>query len=257
MHLHAWNSPPLIPLTSDDFTYHPYLIEYPRRLMEEKVQTMTNLLEETFNTKMISHRAGRWSFNETYAEILARNGYRVDCSVAPLVSYKSHLGDPAGNGGTDYTQFPKHPYFLHPDDICYSGNSVILEVPLTTFQPRRRLFLGLQRLCSRNPRLEKKLNRVFPVLKFRPNGKNRQNLLQIVHHCRRWEMPYLEFMLHSSELMPKGSPTFQTDHSIEVLYEDLRCVFDEIAKTFVGATLSEFSEKFRMNHSHSPDIQQN
>ena len=29
MHLHAWNSPPLVPLTSDDFRFHPYLIEYP------------------------------------------------------------------------------------------------------------------------------------------------------------------------------------------------------------------------------------
>src|ERR1700675_1374261 len=29
MHLHAWNSPPLVPLTRDDFHYQPYLIEYP------------------------------------------------------------------------------------------------------------------------------------------------------------------------------------------------------------------------------------
>jgi len=248
MHLHAWNSPPLVPLTSDDFTYHPYLIEYPRRLIGEKVQTMTNLLEETFNTKMISHRAGRWSFNEAYAQTLAQNGYRVDCSVAPLVSYTRHLGDPAGKGGTDYTQFPSHPYFLHPEDISRSGNSAILEVPMTTIQPGRKSFLALQRLCSRSPRLEKRLNRAFPVLKFRPNGKNRQDLLRIVRNCLRWKRPYLEFMLHSSELMPNGSPTFPTEYSIEVLYEDLRCVFDEIAKTFIGTTLSEFSEKFRINH---------
>src|SRR5262252_5784664 len=26
MHLHAWNSPPIVPLTSDDFRFQPYLI---------------------------------------------------------------------------------------------------------------------------------------------------------------------------------------------------------------------------------------
>src|SRR4051794_19911505 len=28
MHLHAWNSPPLVPLTDDDDRHHPYLIEF-------------------------------------------------------------------------------------------------------------------------------------------------------------------------------------------------------------------------------------
>ena len=49
MHLHAWNSPPLEPLTSDDFRYQPYLIEYPERVMKEKIKTLTRLLEERFD----------------------------------------------------------------------------------------------------------------------------------------------------------------------------------------------------------------
>jgi len=39
MHLHAWNSPPLVPLTSDDFHYQPYLIEYPDPVMKEKIKS--------------------------------------------------------------------------------------------------------------------------------------------------------------------------------------------------------------------------
>src|SRR4051812_518534 len=37
MHLHAWNSPPLVPLTDDDFHYQPYLVEYPDHVMKEKI----------------------------------------------------------------------------------------------------------------------------------------------------------------------------------------------------------------------------
>ena len=62
MHLHAWNSPPLEPLTSDDLHHQPYLIEYPDRVLKEKIHTLTQLLEHRFDRKMVSHRAGRWGF---------------------------------------------------------------------------------------------------------------------------------------------------------------------------------------------------
>src|SRR5262249_44897944 len=49
MHLHAWNSPPIVPLTGDDFHFQPYLIEYPADVMREKIRTMTRLLENRFD----------------------------------------------------------------------------------------------------------------------------------------------------------------------------------------------------------------
>ena len=47
MHLHAWNSPPIVPLTDDDDRHAPYLIEYPKDQIREKVKVMTAKLEET------------------------------------------------------------------------------------------------------------------------------------------------------------------------------------------------------------------
>jgi hypothetical protein len=49
-------------------------------------------------------------------------------------------------------------------------------------------------------------------------------------------------MLHSSELMPGGSPTFRNEASIERLYEDLEALFEAAAGRFQGATMSEFYE---------------
>src|ERR1039458_6768089 len=92
MHLHAWNSPPAVPLTANDYQYGPYLIEYPESVMREKVHVLTGLLEEHFQMTPVSHRAGRWAFNEIYARILVEHGYRVDCSVAPRVSYRKNPG---------------------------------------------------------------------------------------------------------------------------------------------------------------------
>ena len=50
MHLHAWNSPPLVPLTDNDDKYMPFLIEYPEAQMRDKIAFMTDLLQETFAT---------------------------------------------------------------------------------------------------------------------------------------------------------------------------------------------------------------
>ena len=100
MHLHAWNTPPLVPLTSDDYHYHPYLIEYSTEMVREKyVHVMTSTLEDNFQVKMISHRAGRWGFNGTYGQVLLDEGYRVDCSVTPHMSWESLGGDPVKMAG--------------------------------------------------------------------------------------------------------------------------------------------------------------
>jgi hypothetical protein len=54
---------------------------------------------------------------------------------------------------------------------------------------------------------------------------------------------YVEFMLHSSEFMPGGSPTFKNEGDIELLYEDLEKLFSWLASRTVGMTLAEYYER--------------
>ena len=217
MHLHAWNSPPDGPLTADDFHFQPYLIEYPEEQMAAKVAFMTTLLADTFGVPMVSHRAGRWSFDATYARILIENGYRVDCSVTPLVSWRSSPGDPSRQGGSDFTHFPAAAYFLDAGDIARPGASPLLEVPVTIRGEAGR-----------------------PPLWMRPNGANRAGLLHLVERVIADGDDYLELMLHSSELMPGGSPTFGDAAAIERLYADLAAVFAAAGERFRGATLADY-----------------
>ena len=68
-------------------SHQPYLIDYPHEVVEQKVVFMTHLLHERFETPIVSHRAGRFSFDPVYARALVEHGYRVDCSVTPNVSF--------------------------------------------------------------------------------------------------------------------------------------------------------------------------
>lgn len=228
MHLHAWDSPPLTPLTDDDLAHHPYLIEYPLPVMREKVHALTALLEDTFGQKMTSHRAGRWGFDGRYAELLVDEGYLVDCSVTPHVTWSSSRGAPSGTGGPDYRGFPTEPYWVDLTDISRQGESPLLEVPATV-------------LPGWPPLLRPLAGRLRPRgLWLRPNGTNGAGLLRIVRRIQHGEASYAEFMLHSSEFMPGGSPTFPTDSSTESLYRDLSLLFDEVGQYFRGLTLTEF-----------------
>ena len=76
--------------------------------MREKVKVLTRELEDTFNTPIVSHRAGRWSFNAAYARILVDYGYRVDCSVTPHVSWASILGDPGRQSRNGLLTISRH-----------------------------------------------------------------------------------------------------------------------------------------------------
>jgi len=254
MHLHAWDTPPVLSLTSDDLRHQPYLIEYPVEVMREKVQTMTATLEDTFGVKMISHRSGRWSFDETYASLLVEEGYGVDCSVTPLISWAGTPGSPSGTGGTDYRGFPRYPYWMDLSDISAPGDSPLLEVPVTVLPGEPGMFrTTAEALAKLPPTLQAAakpvrviLNRVAPPIRWlRPNGRNLRHLLQIVDHVLAEKRPYAEFMLHSSEFMPDGSPTFRSESDIEKLFADMETLFKEVKGGFRGVTLGEFYQEMR------------
>jgi hypothetical protein len=245
MHLHAWDMPPDFKLTDNDYLHKPFLIEYPKKIINEKVRIMTDILEDIFQTKMTSHRAGRWAFNEIYAETLVEYGYLVDCSVTPLQSWKAFLGDPNKSGGTDYSCFPNFHYFIDLNDISKPGNSPLLEIPMTIDEIERPLLIQKSKKVFNKMKLTKKIfNHYFPpVTWLRPNGKNLTDMLALLTKVRINKGNYVEFMLHSSEFMPGGSPTFKTKQSIERLFSHTEQLFMQASENFEGCTLTEYYEK--------------
>lgn len=239
MHLHAWNSPPEYKLTDDDWHFQPYLIEYPVEEMRRKIAFMTQLLEETFQTKMLSHRAGRWAFDERYAQLLIEFGYQVDCSVTPGVNWRFSSGAPQGKGGTDYTHFPRQAYYLDAEDISRAGSSALLEVPMSIHYKHSGLMNSVKQGYDR---LRGK-QRSPSVHWLRPTGGNVQQMIHVAEKTLATGSDYVEFMLHSSEFMPDGSPTFKDEADIDRLYADLEQLFSWLQSRTVGMTLAEYAER--------------
>ncbi|WP_437613305.1 polysaccharide deacetylase family protein [Erwinia sp. V71] len=240
MHLHAWNNPPLHDLTGDDWRHKPYLIEYPDAILRDKVRNITGLLEDTFQVKMRSHRAGRWAFNGLYAQTLIELGYQVDCSVTPRVDWRNAPGSPQGNGGSNYKNFPVHAYFIDENDISRVGHSSLLEVPMTIqykHSPLVNLLMqGVDRLRGKQ--------RSPSVNWLRPKRGNLEQMKSVVEKTLQQGADYVEFMLHSSEFMPGGSPTFRDKAEIDRLYDDLEQLFAWLGERTQGVTLAEYYQGF-------------
>jgi hypothetical protein len=258
MHLHAWNSPPLYSLTADDMRHQPYLIEYPAPIMKEKIRVITALLEERFGQRMASHRAGRWAFDGRYAAMLLDAGYRVDCSVTPGVDWSRNPGMPGGRGGSNYTAFPDRPYFISPSDISKPSGGGLLEVPMTMRSGRlyRRVPAAYRIPVMRW--IAKRLSPAPTWLCPTPLQERRNlNVMIDLARCARADgAGHMEFMLHSSELMPGGSLAFQTAEDIEQLYAHLEMLFSELSSWCYGATLSELDSALRKSlvragHAHA------
>jgi hypothetical protein len=248
LHLHAWNSPPYYELTAGNNNYGlPYLIEYPETIMNEKINFLLNHLKDKFNTDIISHRSGRWATNQTYFNILIDNGIKIDCSVTPHVSWKNSIGYLPGNKGSDYTDSQENPFLIKH----LKTNGTILEIPVTirmlhrmslnkAFHPQI-LFSHLKNFYMGKP------------VWLRPTGTNLSDMLALIKNIQTSNDNYLMFMIHSSELMPGGSPSFKTNESIEKLYKNLKTIFDVISRHFTGITLKDYiitGPQYELSYTH-------
>lgn len=228
MHLHAWSTPPehSIPIAMSG---QPYLIEYPSEIMEAKIDSMTRIIEDRIGVTPISHRAGRWALNDKYLDILVKKGYQIDCSVTPHCDWSSKPGQTVNSKGSDYSEFQEEPF-------NWRG---ILEVPVsirvshTFFTPTK-------------PSLKRIGGAVYRTIKgqpiwLRPNGHNLKEMKWLLQYVENSDSNYIMFMLHSSEMMPGGSPTFRTSESIEKMYLDIEEVFRFASRSFEGSTLLEYA----------------
>lgn len=228
MHLHAWNNPPEYLLHKVN-NQRDYLFEYPEQIMDEKIHVLTDLLEETFSVKMLSHRSGRWSTDDTYFQLLQKYGYRYDCSVTPFTNWEKCVGA-TGKPGTDYSRCSVHPYYIADG---------ILEIPMSirpmkyfafdaVHSPRSLAREIIKCTCVRNVWLRPTKDPSFHALR---------KLLDDVTE----DSDYAMFMLHSSEMMPGGSPSFPDENSIEKLYECIDKLFAYAKQCgYSGCKLSDY-----------------
>ena len=224
IHVHAWNNPPLYEL-NDVYGGNPYLIEYPLDVMRAKFKTTYDLIKDKFGVAPVSHRAGRWAMNEEYFKILEEFNVKVDCSYTPGINWSMAPGATIAKG-SDYRNSRRN------DSII---NNVV-EVPATVKQTRK--------IAQKNMLLKSMVKTILygRDLWLRPACTSLSDMICLSDSCiKDSKVDYLMFMMHSSEMMPGGSPYFKDESSIERMYHDVERLFQYLSnKDIKGITLDEY-----------------
>ena len=247
-HLHPWSTPPF----SEEERKEPRVQSLPCELdnesLDRKLVWLTEHLTNAFHLPPAGFRAGRWGLDGRTVAHLGRLGYQADCSVTPKLNWKETMGRRNSPGGPDFRKAPVRPYFPSCDDVCRPGFGRVLEVPPTILYTGRfvREESDAARRFSALP--DNFMKRLLDRLFFR----RRWLRIEPWSRCRDWTAIYraaernnlevLEFMIHSSELMPGGSPLSPTPESVERIYGLLTELFrDYRARGAEGIPLGEYA----------------
>jgi hypothetical protein len=74
-------------------------------------------------------------------------------------------------------------------------------------------------------------------------------MLRAARAARAQRAVCVELMVHSSELMPGGSPRFSAPADVERLYASLEVLFEALSAWCKGTTLSDFHSGFAMEEA--------
>lgn len=224
IHLHAWNTPPFYKLVHN-YNQNSYFIEYPLEVREKKFKVLYDLIKKKLNYVPVSHRAGRWATDRDYFQMLERFGIKVDCSITPFVDWSKTPGEEIA-GGNDYSNANPAKHKI--------GN--VLEVPMS-IRKCRYLLDGTFKHKVKTVVFGNKLW-LRPAMS---TMKEMKHLIDIID--KEPETDYLEFMVHSSEVMPGGSPYFVNEEAVEKMFISMESVFQyAYVKGFRGITLREYSK---------------
>ncbi len=211
VHLHPWNTPPFTDLPDPEPIPTAKL---PLPLMEAKLGTLVACLTEKFPTPPRSFRMGRFDWSSGLLELLPRFGLQVDSSMVPLTT--------KGEGWKNFLT-PSDPFWI---TAPASDGGGLLEVPVTMVPVVKSSARALHRLAGLLPedagRALLSRYRFVGAAGIHPAWFPLFSMLLAAALHRRRGGRVLTLFLHSTELLPGGSPDFPTISAVGRLVAKLR-----------------------------------
>ena len=233
-HLHHWNTPPFINLPGQRPGDAASASTLP---WQEKLISLLRAIREGLGVFPRSFRMGRFEVNSTIISLLRQHGLVVDSSKVPLRQVV---------GGPDQFLTPPDPHWLHPPN---SPEGPLLEVPLTVVAWSTRISALTYRLSRLMPDRQGELwRRGFSYVGTAGPQPTMYPLFSMCHGVRlhrRRGGEVITMYLHSSELLPGGSPQFPDELAVQGLVRKIRKFLTWLVQTnaVTGVTLAELYAK--------------
>lgn len=246
MHIHPWNSPPIVtqgPVPERE----SFLANLPPDVIRAKLAGVYERFS-ALGVRPTSFRGGRYSSGGTIHEFLREHGFLVDASVLPYTDWPY-------DGAPDYRHRNLQPARLPPRR---PDEAPLWEIPLTLAFTRRpfywwsRCFRTVERTWLGKLRpigIAERLGIVRRVwLNFEdPLGERMESFLPWLV---RLGLPCICFTVHSSSLAAGKGPYTKTPADEDRIFSQIERVFAALAATpaFVPSTMTELAHRLEAEY---------
>ncbi|MCD6256097.1 MAG: hypothetical protein J7J44_07490 [Deltaproteobacteria bacterium] len=230
-HLHPWNTPPF---KEELISKNTFLNNLPGELIIEKLQTLTNVIEQKIGVKPKAFRSGRWGISENIIKALILCNYKIDTSITPFTLWEENKGE--SNRWKENFQ----PFWI---------SSHILEVPVTIGFNRWPFarYYAIHESIRKSPlkwlRLIGWAHHIGLLKKIwlTPELYSAADMLQLTKLLVSHKKNIINFTFHSNSLLPGLTPFVKTQKRLNDFYEQINIFFASIHKSFdvKSITLSE------------------
>jgi hypothetical protein len=247
LHIHPWNTPPLQSVNKVP-TRESFLHNLPPELAIAKLNAIYDAFRDSGLTP-VSFRGGRYSTGSIIQTWLREKGFIADASILPYTRW-------ADDGAPDY-------HHHGPNPVRLPGKEPLWEIPLSLAFTRRP-FGFWNRLLSIVEKPPLRYLRLVGILQklgvFRKSWLNFENpfwegMQALIWALYRDRVPYLCFTVHSSSLLPGGSPyatcTADVDRVFARLNEALSWLKREAE--FTPATVADIARGLEAKHASDRD----
>lgn len=234
MHLHSWNTPPIMSDEADGTA--TVLNLYPAEIQKKKITDFHNYFINRLGFAPTSYRAGRYGLSATSVRALAELGYLVDSSVVPLVDFSDY-------GAPNYKRYNNRPFWINT-----GSPESLFEIPVTVDLVTRfpRSFFDYYFAIPQWTHIKGVMHRLnlARLLWLRPTTYSYKEMRQLADFIiNRDSCPVFNIMFHSSELYPGASPYNRTEGDVSDFFDRLLKIIRYLIVECgaVGVTMSEFA----------------
>lgn len=244
VHLHPWNTPPFRDLPGPEPIATAKL---PPALVKAKLRSLVDCLTENFQEHPRSFRMGRFDWSWDLLNLLPGFGLHVDSSMVPL-TFK-------GDGHKNFLA-PADPFWL---EVPSSPGLGLLEAPVTMVPVWAASARAVHRLAGQLPGKAGAAllsgYRFVGAAGIHPAWFPRFSMRLAASLHRRRGGQVLTLFLHSSELLPGGSPDFPDAASVDRLVAKLRDFLTWLVRQgpVTGVTLSNLHDIFCQFRQSGPE----
>jgi hypothetical protein len=198
---------------------------YSKEIEYQKLRNLTILFKERFGHQPTSFRAGRFGAGINTIPILEELGYYPE-------------------GRANFLKARIQPYFPHINNLLETGDSRVLEVPVSIISSRFRRNSSILNNTKVPILVRGIFSKIFPARWLRPSFQTSDEMLYVIKKLMKMyyanENIILNMMFHSMEIIPNASPYSKTEEECQLFLNKMGSVFQFcISNNTSFVTLSE------------------